>query len=63
MPNKTLEEYLKSYNYKHKDFIDKLEEIFGITLFEHQKIIIDCLIEKNKKGSGNNGRKSKNNLK
>ena len=54
MPNKTLEEYLKSYNYIHKDFIDKLEEILGITLFEYQKIIIDCLIEKSKKGSDKN---------
>lgn len=31
-----------------------IEEILEIALFEYQKIIIDCLIEKSKKGSDKN---------
>lgn len=48
----TIEEYKKyieSYEFKNKDFIDKVNKI--TPLFHYQKVYLDLLIEKIKRGS------------
>ena len=48
----TIEEYKKyieSYEFKNKDFIDKVNKI--TPLFHYQKVYLDLLIEKSKRGS------------
>ncbi len=42
------ENFINSYKFKNKDFVDKFLKISDITLMKYQKIFLDLLIEKSK---------------